>query len=125
MTNEVKLDDTLYLKKHVSKGDYQQRTGKRSERIIPTGKLYGLRKFDLIKTEKGVGIVKGKRSTGYFAITDIMGNKIHDSVNIKKSCKRLRARTTTLLERKVVPIKVDAFLPHLSADASEEGVSCL
>ena len=123
--SKIKLDDTLYLKKHVSKGDYQQRTGKRSEKIIPTGKLYGLRKFDLIKTEKEVGIVKGKRSTGYFVITDVMGNKIHDSVNVKKSCKRLRARTTTLLERKVVPIKVDAFLPHLSADASEEGVSCL
>jgi hypothetical protein len=34
---------------------------------------------------------------------------------------RLRDRTTTLLERKVIPVKVDAFLPHLSADTSEEG----
>jgi hypothetical protein len=121
---KVKFNDTLFLKKHVSKGDYQQRTGKRSEKKIPTGKLFGLRKFDLIQTEQGVGIVKGKRSSGYFAITDVMGNKIHDSAKVKQNCKRLRARTTTLLERKVVPVKVDAFLPHLSL-RSEEGVSCL
>jgi len=121
---KVKFDNILYLKKHVSKGDYQQRTGKRSEKKIPTGKLFGLRKFDLIQTEQGVGIVKGKRSSGYFAITDIMGNKIHDSVKVKNGCKRLRARTTTLLEQKVVSVKVDAFLPHLSL-RSEEGVSCL
>lgn len=88
----------LYFKKHVSKGDYQQRTGKRSEKRIPTGKLFGLRKFDLIRTEKGTGIVKGKRSTGYFAIADVFGNKIHDSVNVKRNCKRLTARTTTLIQ---------------------------
>lgn len=121
---KVKFDNTLYLKKHVSKGDYHQRTGKRSEKKIPTGKLFGLRKFDLIQTEQGVGIVKGKRSSGYFAITDVMGNKIHDSAKVMQNCKRLRARTTTLLERKVVSLKVDAFLPHLSL-RSGEGVSCL
>jgi hypothetical protein len=75
------IADILYLKKHVSKGDYQQRTGKRSEKVIPTGKLFEIRKFDLIETKQGVGIVKGKRSSGYFAITDVMGNKIHDSVS--------------------------------------------
>jgi hypothetical protein len=120
---KVKFDNILYLKKHVSKGDYQQRTGKRSEKVIPTGKLFGLRKFDLIETKQGVGIVKGKRSSGYFAITDVMGNKIHDSAKVK-DCKRLRARTTTLLEQKVVSVKVDAFLPSLSL-RSEEGVTCL
>ncbi|MGB9928130.1 MAG: RNA-guided endonuclease IscB [Methanosarcina sp.] len=121
---KVKFDDILYLKKHVSKGDYQQRTGKRSEKKIPTGKLFELRKFDLIKTNQGVGIVKGKRSSGYFAITDVMGNKVHDSVKVKNGCKRLRARTTTLLEQKAVSVKVDAFLPSLSL-LSEEEVSCL
>jgi hypothetical protein len=40
-----------------------------------------------------------------------MGNKVHDSVKVKQNCDRLRARTTTLLEQKVVPVKVDAFLP--------------
>ena len=114
---KVELESSFFLKKHVSKGDYQQRTGKRSEKKIPTGKLFGLKKFDLIETEQGVGIVKGKRSSGYFAITDIMGNKIHDSAKVKQNCKRLRARTTTLIEQKVVSVKVDAFLPHLSGFA--------
>ena len=123
--SRVKLDNTLYLKKHVNKGDYQQRTGKRSEKVIPTGKLFGLRKFDLIETDKGVGIVKGKRSTGYFAITDVMGNKIHDSVNVKKDCKRLRARKTTLLEQKVIPLGLTHSSPTCRASPSEEGVSCL
>ncbi len=49
-------------------GDYQQTSGQRSEQRIPTGKLFGLRKFDLVATPNGVGFVKGKRSTGYFAI---------------------------------------------------------
>ena len=122
---KVKFDDILYLKKHVSKGDYQQRKGKRSEKIIPTGKIFGLRKFDLIKTEQGVGIVKGKRSSGYFSITDIMGNKIHDSVKVKNGYKRLRARTSTLIEQKVVSVKLTHSSPTCRASPSEEGVSCL
>ena len=88
----------IYYKRHVSKGDYQQTSGVRSEKKIPTGKLFGLRKFDLIKTEKGIGFVKGKRSTGYFVIMDIHGSIIHSSVNIKKNCKRITARKTTLIQ---------------------------
>ncbi|MFY1110888.1 MAG: RNA-guided endonuclease IscB [Methanosarcinaceae archaeon] len=96
---KVEPDDTVYFKKHVPAGDYQQRKGKRSEKKIPTGKLFGLRKFDLVKTEKGIGIVRGKRSSGYFSISDLFGNKISDSVNIKKNSKRLRARTSTLIQK--------------------------
>ena len=50
----------------------------------PTGKLFGLRKFDKIETDSFVGFVKGKRSTGYFSISDIEGKIIHSSYNIKK-----------------------------------------
>lgn len=100
----VEPDNVVYLKRHVSQGDYQQRTGKHSEKVIPTGKLFGLRKFDLVKTAKGIGIVKGKRSTGYFAISDIFGNSISDSVNVKKFCKRLLARTTTLVQMQDVGV---------------------
>ena len=121
----MELEDVFYLKKHVSKGDYQQRTGKRSEKVIPTGKLFGVRKFDLIKTEKGAGIVKGKLSSGYFAITDIMGNKIHDSINVKLNCERLRAGTTTLIEQKVIPVELTHSSPTCRATPSEEGISCL
>ena len=96
----VDLSDNIYFKKHVAKGDYQQTKGVRSEKRIPTGKLFGLRKFDYIQTLKGIGFVKGKRSDGRFAICDIFWNIINGQVQIKKKCTRLTARTTTLIERR-------------------------
>ena len=94
------LSDNIYFKKHVAKGDYQQTKGSRSEKKIPTGKLFGLRKFDYVQTPKGVGFIKGKRSSGFFAVSDLAGNIISPSVNMKKNCKRLNARSTTLIERR-------------------------
>jgi hypothetical protein len=90
----------FYAKRHVSKGDYQQRTGKHSQKRIPTGKLFGLRKFDLIDTVKGVGFVTGKRSTGYFAIGDLSGKTTIDSVTVRQGCQRLTPRSTTLIQEK-------------------------
>jgi hypothetical protein len=98
----VDTSTDVYFKKHVANGDYQQRTGKHSEKVIPTGKLFGLRKFDYIQTPKGFGFVKGKRSSGFFAISDLDGRLINPSVNVKKDCIRLKARTTTLIERRMV-----------------------
>jgi hypothetical protein len=97
----VDLSPIVYFKKHAAKGDYQQTKGKRSEKRIPTGKLFGLRKFDYVKTFKGVGFVKGKRRTGFFAISDLDGKIINPSVNVKKNCVRLKARKTTLIERRM------------------------
>lgn len=92
----ITISKEIILRRKVSKGDYQQTKGVRSERRIPTGKLFGLRKFDLVKTAKGhIGFVKGKRSTGYFSIGDIHGKPIKET-SIKKNCKRITARTTTL-----------------------------
>jgi len=85
-------------KKHVAKGDFQQFKGARSEKLIPTGKLFGLRKFDLVKTSKGVGFIKGKRSSGFFALMDIFNKTLTASVSVKKDCTRLTARSTTLIE---------------------------
>jgi hypothetical protein len=84
--------DSLILKKHVPKGDYQQTKGKRSEIRIPTGKLFGLRKFDKVRTERGVGFVKGKRSSGRFEIMCITGKILNSSVDIKRNCERISAR---------------------------------
>ena len=94
--------DGVYFKRHVSAGDYQQTKGKRSEIKIPTGKLFGLRKFDLIQTSKGTGFVKGKRSRGDFMIGDIFWNTIHGDVPIRKNCKRISARSTTLIYRSLL-----------------------
>ena len=100
----------VWYKRHVANGDYQQTKGKRSEKTIPTGKVFGLRKFDLIATSKGTGFVKGKRSSGYFVLMDIHGKTISTSVNIKKDMRRLVARSTTLLH--------GAFLPPLKKGVS-------
>jgi hypothetical protein len=67
-----------------------------AKKTIPTGKLFGLRKFDLIQTPKGTGFVKGKRSSGYFAISDIHGKAIHNSVKVKADVIRISARNTTI-----------------------------
>jgi len=91
----VTPNPTVVRKRHVAKGDYQQTSGQRSEQRIPTGKLFGLRKFDLVATPDGVGFVKGKRSTGYFAIAGLDGTPINNSARAA-SCVRLAARSTTL-----------------------------
>jgi hypothetical protein len=107
--------DTVLIKKHVAKGDYQQTKGSSSEKIIPTGKLFGLRKFDLIKTNQGIGFVQGKRSSGYFALMDILGKKICASVNIKKYMVRLSARTTTLTQLMEAAIPLGPKGPRILA----------
>lgn len=94
----VEQSNTIYFKRHVASGDYQQTKGIRSEKRIPTGKVFGLRKHDLIQTDKGIGFVKGKRSSGYFAIENVLGKTITNSVNIKKHTLRLSARSTTLTQ---------------------------
>lgn len=86
----------LFYKKHVASGDYQQIKGSHSEKKIPTGKLFGLRKYDLIKTQKGIGFIKGKRSSGYFSLSTIHGKTLHASASVKKNTVRLAARSTTL-----------------------------
>lgn len=96
----VSPGEVIYKKKHVSKGDYQQTCGSRSEKKIPTGKLFGFRKFDLVGTTKGIGFIKGKRSTGFFAISNLDSNVVSPSVNVKKNSERIQARSTTLTERR-------------------------
>ena len=95
----VKTNPFVYHKRHVAGGDYQQTKGSRSEKRIPVGKLFGLKKHDLVQTQQGTGFVKGKRSSGYFALETILGEKVHASANIKKNAVRLSARTTTLTQR--------------------------
>jgi 5-methylcytosine-specific restriction endonuclease McrA len=88
----------VYRKRHIAKGDYQQTSGKRSEKRIPTGKLFGLRKFDLIRTTGLIGFVKGKRGSGRFSISELDGTVINPSVNVR-SAVRISARTSTLIQR--------------------------
>ncbi len=95
----VNPDNNIFHKKHVSAGDYQQTKGVRSQMRIPTGKLFGFRKHDYIKTSKGLGFVKGKRSSGFFALSDIHGKTLTASVSVKKNAVRIIARSTTLIQQ--------------------------
>ncbi len=95
----VQPNAIVYAKRHVSKGDYQLTKGACSERRIPTGTLFGIRKHDFIQTPQGSGFVKGKRSSGYFALETLFGEKVHASANVKKSTIRLAVRSTTLIQK--------------------------
>lgn len=94
----------LYLKKSVSKGDYQQSKGVRSEQPITTGKICGFRKFDKIRYFGREYFIKGRMSTGYAILMDIEGNKIDFSTMPKgyktpklSNCNRISSRKTTLV----------------------------
>ena len=93
----------LYLKKSVSKGDYQQSKGIRSEQLITTGKICGFRKFDKVKYFGKEYFIKGRMSTGYAILMDIDGNTIDFSTMPKgyktpklSNCKRMASRKTIL-----------------------------
>jgi hypothetical protein len=62
--------------KCVSKGDYQQYKGIRSEQKIPTYKIQGFRKFDKVKYLGKEYFIKGRMSSGFCVLMDIEENKI-------------------------------------------------
>ena len=66
----------VLFKKCVSDGDYQQTKGVRSEQVIPTGKLFGFRKFDKVQYKGKEYFIKGRMSSGYAILMDIEGNKV-------------------------------------------------
>jgi len=92
----ITLPVVFYLKKHVPAGDYKRTRGSRSEQIKSTGRRFGLRRFDLVRTPKGTGFIVGTRKSGCFSIETLAGQRLGSSVSIKKNCVRLAARSTTL-----------------------------
>ena len=88
----------VYRKRHVARGDYQQTSGPRGETRIPTGKLFGLPKFDLIRTPKAYGFVKGKRTRGVFVLMNLDGQQVADT-SVRSGVLRISARSSTLTER--------------------------
>ena len=73
---KVKKECKVVYKKCISKGDYQLYKGIRSEKEIPVGKVLGFRKFDKVLFKCNEYFVKGKRSSGYFELMDVKGNKL-------------------------------------------------
>lgn len=104
-------NNILYKKKSVSKGDYQQTKGVRSEQRIPTCKIQGFRKFDKVRYFGKEYFIKGRMSSGYAILMDIEGNKIDFSNMPKgfktpklKNCKRINARKSILISQMVTSI---------------------
>ena len=98
----LELSDVLYQKRRVSKQDRQLCQGMHGERKIPTWKVLGFKKFDLVKYMGELCFVKGRRSSGSFVLMDInsrlidfrdKGGKQNPSY---KSLKRVSARRSIL-----------------------------
>ena len=94
----------IYKKRCISKGDFQQTKGIRSEQKLNTKKIFGFRKFDKVKYFGKEYFIKGRMSTGYAILMDIDGNKI-DFSNMPRgyktvklnNCKRIFARKSQLI----------------------------
>ena len=93
----VEVLGTYEAMRAVARGAYRQRRGDRSHLVarLPY-EVFGFRQWDRVALpDGGVGFVKGRRSRGYFAISDLEGQLIAPSAN----CRRLRlvGRASTLL----------------------------
>lgn len=99
----------VYLKKAISRGDFQQTKGIRSEQPITTGKICGFRKFDKVKYLNNEYFIKGRMSKGYAVLMNIYGEKAdfsHLPRGLKtpklSNCKRITARTSQMLQAMVI-----------------------
>lgn len=94
----------LLRKKCISDGDYQQTKGVRSEMRIPTGKLYGFRKFDKVSYDGREYFIKGRMSTGYAILMDIHGitQKLKPIPKFSKM-KRIGARKSWIIQAETIP----------------------
>ncbi len=100
---EFKLNDTIYQKRRVSKGDYQLTRGVRGEQKIPVGKIQGFRKFDKVKYFGKEYFIKGRMSSGLAILMDIFNNKIDFGYMPRgyktpklSNCNRISARRSCL-----------------------------
>lgn len=73
---EFKPSDTLYRKRCVAKQDRQLCKGIRWEKKIPTGKVFGFKKFDKVRYLGRECFIKGRRTSGWFVLMDIDGSSI-------------------------------------------------
>ena len=108
---EFEVNNIIYKKKRVSKGDYQLCKGNRGQQRLPVGKVQGFRKFDKVSYLEHECFIKGKRSSGNFVLMDINNTPLDFSSigGLKnpsyKKLKRVAARNSTLIkEMCVVPM---------------------
>ena len=115
---EFEPSDVLYRKKCVPKQDRPLCKGIRGERRIPTGKVFGFKKFDKVRYLGKECFIKGRRSSGAFVLMDIDNNSIdfRDKGGKQnpsyKSIKRLNTRKNILCIYKRIEREV-RFIPTL------------
>ena len=105
---EFKPLNVVYYKRRVSKGDYKLARGTRGEQKLPTGKIYGFRKFDKVKYFGKEYFIKGRMSNGgYCDLMNVFGEKVDFSGRPKGfktpkllNCERLTTRRSCLCVRK-------------------------
>ena len=74
--SEFEQSEILYQKRCVQKQDRQLYKGIRGEKKIPTGKVFGFKKFDKVQYHGETCFIKGRRTSGYFELMDIHGNSL-------------------------------------------------
>ena len=99
------VTDRLIKHKCVPKGDRKLRKGKRSEIVMPTGKVRGFRKFDKVKYLGKTYFVRGRRTVGTCDLMDIdgkVGSFAHMPQGMKtpklSNCQRIGARKSWLTD---------------------------
>ena len=80
---EFKLNNIIYQKRRVAKGDYKLTRGKQK---MPIGKIQGFKRFDKVKYLGQEYFIKSRMSTGFAILGDIFNNKIDFSYMPK--CKK-------------------------------------
>ena len=92
------LTERVTIKKCVAKGEYQHTKGSRSEKLMPKRKIQGFCRWDKVLYQDIVCFVKGRMSTGYAILCDVLGNKINFKPGAKFSTmKRLSARKSWIM----------------------------
>lgn len=68
--------DVIYKKRRVSVQDRVLAKGIRGEQKLPTGKIFGFKKFDKVEYLGKTCFIKGRRSSGSFVLMDIDNSSI-------------------------------------------------
>lgn len=103
--NPISIQSLLYKKLCVPDGDFQQTKGIRSEQKLNTKKIYGFKKFDVVRYFGREYLIKGRMAIGGYAIlSDMSGNTVkfekttrHGKTVKLCDCKRIQARKSNLI----------------------------
>ena len=104
--------DSYEAMRAVAQGAYRQRKGDRSHLVASLPReVFGFRQWDKVALPDGrVGFVKGRRSSGYFAVSDLDGSLIAPSISYKK-LRLVECSSTLLTERREAASANHRFAP--------------